>query len=141
MLGYVEDEKSYKLMEVATRKCFIERNFQLEVDQLCDAPPFEAQEGIINLPLPFDNDDLLHVSDLDEEDQDQHDPVIEAEPHEILDLDPVSIPNQNPKPRWAQKLLDETGSGAGNTEDRRRTRSQYQNEHVSLSLTDSLPTE
>ena len=26
LLGYAEDEKEYKLMEVATRKCFIERS-------------------------------------------------------------------------------------------------------------------
>ena len=62
LLGYVDDEKSYKVMEVATRKCFIERSVQFEEDQLCEAPPFEAQEGITTLPLPFDDDDLLHVS-------------------------------------------------------------------------------
>ena len=42
LLGYAEDEKDYKLMEVATRKCFIERSVQFEEDQLCDPPPSEA---------------------------------------------------------------------------------------------------
>ena len=70
-------------MEVATRKCFIERNVQFEEDKLVDAPPSKAQEGITTLPPFFDDDDLLHVSDSDEEDQDQHDLVIEAEHHEI----------------------------------------------------------
>ena len=79
---------------------------------------------------------MLDVLDSDEEDQGQHDLVIAAEPHEILDLDPTPIPNQRPKPRWAQKLIDAVGDGVGNPEDIRRTRSQYQNEHVSLSLTD-----
>ena len=60
---------------------------------MCDAPPSKAQEGIITLPPIFDDDDLLHVSDSDEEDQDQHDHVIKAEPHEILDPNPTSIPN------------------------------------------------
>ena len=81
---------------------------------MCDAPPSEAQEGITTLPLPFDDDDLLHFSDSDEEDQDLHDPVIKVEPHEILYPDPVSIPNQRPKPRWAQKLIESAGNGAGN---------------------------
>ena len=76
LLGYEEDEKAYKLMEVATRKCFIECIVRFEEDQLFDAPPSEAQEGITTLPLPFDDDDLLHVSDSDEEDQDQQDPII-----------------------------------------------------------------
>ena len=57
-------------MEVATRKCFIERSVHFEEDQLCDAPPSKAQKGINTLPPIFDDDDLLHVSDSDEEDQD-----------------------------------------------------------------------
>ena len=56
-------------------------------------PPSKEQEGITTLPLPFDDDYLLHVLDLDEEDQDQHDPGIEVEPHEILDPNPSPIPN------------------------------------------------
>ena len=98
-----------------------------------DASPSKAQEGIKNITSIFDDDYLLHVSDSDEEDQYQHDPVIEAEPHEILDLDPTPIPNQRPKPRWAQKLIDATRDGVGNPKDRRATRSWYQNEHVALS--------
>ena len=38
-------------------------------------------------------------------------------------------------------MIDAVGDGVANPEDRRRTRSEYQKEHVSLSLTDSLPTE
>ena len=54
---------------------------------------------------------MLHVSYLDEEDHIQHDPVIDIESQESPDLDPVSIPNQKPKPKWAQKLLDAAGRG------------------------------
>ena len=43
LLGYVEDEKAYKLRELATRKCFIEGGVQFEEDQLLDLPPSEAQ--------------------------------------------------------------------------------------------------
>ena len=77
-MGYAEDAKSYKLMEAATRKCFIERSVQFEEDHLCDPTTSKAQEGITTLPLPFDDDDLLHVSYTDEEDQYQHDLGIEA---------------------------------------------------------------
>ena len=66
---------------------------------------------------------MLQVSDSDEEDHIQHDLVIETKSQEILDPDPISIPNQNPKLGWAQKLLDAIGSGAGVPEDKRRTRS------------------
>ena len=93
MLGYAEDAKSYNFMELATRKCFIERNVQFEEDQLFDLPQFEAQEGINTLPFLFDDDILSHFSDSDEEEQDQYDLDIEVVPHEDLDLDPSRIPN------------------------------------------------
>ena len=38
LMGYVEDAKAYKFMELATRKCFIENNVQFEEDQLLDPP-------------------------------------------------------------------------------------------------------
>jgi len=66
---------------------------------------------------------VLQVSDSDEEDHIQHDPVIETESQEILDPYLVPFPNQKHKPRWAQKLLDAARSGAGDPEDKRRTRS------------------
>ena len=66
---------------------------------------------------------MLQVSDSDEEDHIHHDPVIDTESQEILDPNLVPIPNQKPKPRWAQKLIDATRSGAGDPEDKRRTRS------------------
>ena len=55
---------------------------------MCDTPLSEAQEGITTLPIPFDDDDLLHVSYSNEEEPDTHDIDIETEPHEILDPDP-----------------------------------------------------
>ena len=125
-------------MKVATRRCFIERSVQFEEDQLHDTP-LAAQEGItISATIFYDDDDVLQVSDSDEEDHIQHDPIIETESQDILDPNPIPIANQKPKPIWAQKLLDVAGSAAGVPEDRRRTRSRYQNEHAALSLTDSL---
>ena len=100
LLGYAEYAKDYKLMEVATRICFIERSVQLEEDQLHDTPP-TAHEGITISPPIFDDDDVLQVLDSDEEDHIQHDPIIETGSQQILDLDPISIPNQKPKPIWA----------------------------------------
>ena len=117
-----------------------EISVQFKEDQLHDTPP-AAQEGITISPPIFDDDDVLHVSYSDEEDHIQHDPIIETESQEILDPYPVPIPNQNPKPIWAQNILDATRSAVGVPEDKRRTRSQYQNEHVALSLTYSLSSE
>ena len=80
-------------MEVATKRCFIERSVQFEEDQLHDTPP-TTQEGItISPPIFYDDDDVLQVSKSYEEDHIQHDPVIETKSQEILDPDPIHIPN------------------------------------------------
>ena len=106
-------------MEVATKRCSIERSVQFKEDQLHHTPPLE-QEGITISPPIFDDDDddVLQVSDSNEEDHIQDDPIIETKSQEILDPDPVTIPNQNPQPRWAQNILDAAGSGAGVLEDK-----------------------
>ena len=121
LLGYSKDAKAYKLIKLATRKCFIESIVQFEEDQLHDPPQSEAEGGIKTLQIPFDNDILYHVSDSDDEEQDKHDLDIEVVPHENLDPNPTPIPNQWPKPKWAQKLIETIGNGARNLEDRRRT--------------------
>ena len=49
---------------------------------------------------------MSHVLDSDEEEEDQHDLAIEVEPHEILDPNPISIPNKRPNPRWPKNLIE-----------------------------------
>ena len=70
-------------MEVSTKRCFIERSVQFEEYQLHDTP-LETHEGITIYPPIFYDDDVLQVSNSDEEDHIQHDPVIETESQEIL---------------------------------------------------------
>ena len=66
--------------------------------------------------------------------------IFEVVPHEYLGPNPNPIPNQWPKPKWAQNLIESAGNGARNLDDRSRTQSQNQNEHVALSHTASLST-
>ena len=56
MLGYVEDAKSYKLTEITTKICFIERSVQFNEDPLQDLQPIE-EEGRYDLPTPFAHDE------------------------------------------------------------------------------------
>ena len=101
--------------------------------------PFE-REGKNSLSYPFaDNDMLSKISFLEDEEQYRHDLDIKIIPQDDLDPYPPPIPNQNPK--WPKNLIKAVGNGAGNIDDRRRMRSQYQNEHVALSHTTSLPTD
>ena len=65
LLGYVKDAKAYKLMEVSTRRCFIERSVQFEEDQLHDTLPV-VEDGITISPPIFDDDDVMRVSNSNE---------------------------------------------------------------------------
>ena len=75
--------------------------------------------------------------DSEDEGHDDHENDIEIESQEDPNLDPIPIANKRPK--WDQKLIKATGNITGDLDDKRRTRSQYQNEHVALSYKISLP--
>ena len=62
---------------------------------------------------------------------------IDIVPQDDIDPDQAPIPNQ--KPKWDEKLIEATGNVGGDPDNRRITRSQYQNEHVALSHIASLP--
>ena len=57
---------------------------------------------------------MSHVLDSYEEEQDQHDIDIEVVPDGNLDPDLAAIPNQRPKPKWAENLIEVVEDGAGN---------------------------
>ena len=88
-----------------------------EEAQLLNPPQSEVEGGINTLPFPFDDDILSYVSNPNEEEQDQHDLDIEVVPLDNLDLYPTPIPNQWPKPKWSQKLIQAVRDGARNPED------------------------
>ena len=71
-----------------------------------------------------------------EEEEDQHYFDIDFTPQRDLDLDPTSTLSQQPK--WDQQLIKAAEDGAGNLDDKRKMRSQYQKENVALSHTDPI---
>ena len=101
--------------------------------------PFK-REGKNSILCPFaDNDMLFKISVSGDAEQYQHDLYIDIVPQDDLDPNPSRILNQ--KPKWAQNLIEATRNGVGNPYDRRRMRSWYHKEHVSLSHRTSLPIE
>ena len=87
LLGYADDAKAYQMMEISTKRCFIERSVQLNEDLLHDLQPTE-EEGIITQSIPFVDDDVLtNILDsvLEDEDQDDQDLDIENESQQNLD--------------------------------------------------------
>ena len=59
-MGYADDAKAYKLMELATKNFFIERSVQCEEDWVHYPQPIEEEEDIISHPFQFlDDDDVL----------------------------------------------------------------------------------
>ena len=80
---------------------------------------------------------LYKISFSEYEEQYQHDLDIEIVPQDYLGSNPAPIPNQ--KPKWPENLIEAAGNVVGDPDDRKRMRPQYQNEHVALSHTVSLP--
>ena len=62
LLGYAKDEKTYKLMELVTKKCSIEHDVQFEEYHLLDPLQSKAKGGINTLPFRFHDYSLSHVS-------------------------------------------------------------------------------
>ena len=50
--------------------------------------------------------------------------------------DPTPVPN--PRPEWAQKIIEGVGNNVGYPFDKRRTRSQFHDENLSFCHTDPL---
>ena len=60
----------------------------------------------------------------------------ENEYQEDLDIDPS--PTANPRPKWAQKLIEAIGNNVGDPFDRRITKYQIQDRNLTLCHTDPL---
>ena len=97
----------------------------------------KEEEGIISHPFPFADDDVLtNVSDLEYEDDDEHNLDIENEPQ--VDPDPYPTHAPNKRPKWAQKLIEAVGNSDGDPYDIGRTRSQYHDENLALNNSNPL---
>ena len=82
LLGYEKDAKVYKLMDIATRICFIERSVHFIEDPLQDLQPVE-EEGIFDLRTSFTHDEDHNDSFSDDsyskfEDEDQVEPDLDV---------------------------------------------------------------
>ena len=92
--------------------------------------PFE-REGKFILPNFFAYDNVsINVSDSEYEAKDQVESVLTIGDEVHSNLDPVPTPN--PRPKWAQNGIEVIGNMNGESSDKRRTRSQFQNESLAL---------
>ena len=125
MLGYADDAKYYKLMDNATRICFIERRVQFNEDPLHDIQLAE-EEGINTQSIPFSYDDVsTNVSDSESKDEEQEEQDLDIENEDQAHLDPDPAPAPNPRTKWDTKPIESTGNNIGDTSDRRGTISQF----------------
>ena len=103
--------------------------------------PFE-REGKTILPTPFTYDNVsISVSDYEYEAGDPVESVYEIGDGFHSDLDPNLVSTPNPRPKWAQKIIEVTRNMTRESSDMRRTRSQFQKECLALCQANSLPSE
>ena len=107
-LGYPKDSKGYnKLINLSTNKSFIERCVQFQEEPLAAVEIGEASSP----PEPLKvSEEIVEHADSDMSDSDEF----------IVD------PNSPTRPKWAAKTLHTTVELAGDPNDPRRTRSQFE---------------
>ena len=110
-------------MEIATMRCFIEISVQFNEDIVQDMQPVE-EEGRSDLPTPSAHDG--DQSDIYSDDpdskfkyEDQVEPYLDVEYEDQADPDPYLSLAPNPRPKWAQKLIEYVGSNVWHPYDRR----------------------
>ena len=107
MVGYGEETKGCKLFETSTRKTFSKRSFKFEEEPI---PDFELALGDCSSPQPFEDvsDDTCSIF------SDNSDMNV-AE-------DDISVDDSPSRPKWADKIVQEDGELAGNSQEPMRTR-------------------
>ena len=103
-VGYYEDSKGYKLINLITNKAFIERCVQFQEEPLAAVEVRESSSPLEPLNV---SEEIVEHADSDMSDND----------------DLIADPNSPTRPKWAAKTIHATGELAGNPNDPRRTRS------------------
>ena len=106
-VGYSEDSKGYKLINLSTYKSFIERSVQFQEDPLAVVEVGESSSP----PKPLIVSE--ETNEFDDSDMSNND-------------DLIGYPNNPTTPKWAAKTIHAAGELVGNPSDTRRTRSQFE---------------
>ena len=106
-VGYYEYSKGYKLINLSTNKAFIERCVQFQEEPLATVEVGESSSP----PEPLNvSEEIVEHADSDMSD------------NYYL----IADPNSPTRPKWAAKTIHAAGELAGNPNDPRRTRSQFE---------------
>jgi len=106
-VGYSEDSKGYKLINLSTNKVFIERSVQFQEEPLAAVEVGESSSP----PDPL---------------------IVSGETNEFSDSDMydnddfIADPENPTRTKWVANTIHATGELAGNPNDPRRTRSQFE---------------
>ena len=106
-VGYYEYSKGYNIINLRTKKSFIERSVQFQEEFLAAVEVRESSSP----PEP------LIVSEETNE-------FVDSDMYDNNDL--IAYPNSPKRPKWAEKTIHAPGELAGNTNETRRTRSQFE---------------
>ena len=94
--------------------------------------PFK-REGKFILPKPFSYDNFsINVYDLEFEAEDQVESVFGIEDEVQSYSNSYLVPTPNPRPKWAQKVIEASRNMVGDSPHKTRTKSQFQYESLAL---------
>ena len=130
-IGYLEDKKGQKILNIRTKQIFILRSFHFE-EPLQDVELVEEE----TVEIPSRSADH-YDDDSGSESYDISYMMYYISENNILGSESDSnVPTHHPK--WAKNTLSSTGTNVGNPADSRRTRSDFQRAGIDISCNDSL---
>jgi hypothetical protein len=132
-VGYPDDVKGYRLIDLSSDQLIIERSVQLEksVSHVPQQPPVRDDEHA--------HADSSSDESSDSEDSDDSDSGSESIQSDAKSEHPDAVAEPKQRPKWAQTTLQDAGDLVGDPPDTRRTLSDFEEPPVALTATEPLP--
>jgi hypothetical protein len=138
-VGYLDDVKGYRLIDIFSDRLIIERRVQFE--ESVSHVPQQSHADTFTLP-PVRDDEHEHVdSSLDEsfDSEDSDDSDLESVQSDVESEHPDAIAEPEQRPKWAQTTLQDAGDLVGDLANTRRTQSDFEEPTIALTTTEPLP--
>jgi hypothetical protein len=140
-VGYPNGVKGYQIIDLSSDWLIIEHSVQFE--ESVSHVPQQPHADTFTLP-PVRDDEHAHVDSSSDESSDSEDSEdSESESESVQSYaeseHPDAVAEPEKRPKWAQTTLQDAGDLVGDPADTRRTRSNFEEPPIALTVTEPLP--
>jgi hypothetical protein len=134
-VGYPDVVKQYRLIDLSSNQLIIERSVKFE--ESVSHVPQQSHANTFTLP-PVRDDEHAHVDSSSDESFDSKESD-DSDSETVQSEHPDAVAGPEQRPKWARPTLQDAGDLVGDPTDTMRTRSDFEEPHVSLIATEPLP--